>query len=78
LSQINYGNGYVVKSVYNDLEILTEIWYNDNTKPAYKYKYTSDCKLAMIIDNIYGTITAYKYDNEGKVIETVVYDSETY
>jgi hypothetical protein len=47
--------------VYNDLEILTEIWYNYDTEPAYEHKYTSDCKLAMIIDNIYGTITAYKY-----------------
>ena len=74
LSQITYGNGHVVKYVYNDLEFISEIWYNDDTEPAYEYQYTSDGKLTRLTDNINGTVTVYKYDTDGRLISGIEYD----
>ena len=31
-NKITYGNGYVEEYVYNDLELLTEIWYTKGTE----------------------------------------------
>ena len=44
LNKITYGNGLIVEYVYNDLELLTEVWYTKGTVKysAYEYEYTAD------------------------------------
>lgn len=68
LSKVTYANGQIVKYVYNDLELLTEIWYNSDTEPAYEYKYTTAGKLYMIVDNVLGIATQYEYDADERVV----------
>ena len=43
IKKINYGNGFSVEYVYNRLEMLTEIWYNESNVRtlAYEYEYTA-------------------------------------
>ena len=58
LTKINYGNGFSVEYVYNRLEMLTEIWYNESNVRtlAYEYEYTAYGQVHKFIDYINGKI----------------------
>ena len=69
LKKINYGNGFSEDYVYNNLEMLSEIWYTiDGTRTkAYSYTYNSDGTLDVITDHRIGKNTKYTYDNRGRL-----------
>ena len=56
LAKIEYGNGLKEEYVYNELDMISEIWYTKDevrTK-AYSYFYTSDGKIAELTDHLLG------------------------
>lgn len=69
LQKLVYGNGFTVEYVYNDLEMLDEIWYDNNGTrvKAYEYGYTADGLIQCIKDNINGVVTEYTYDHRDRV-----------
>ena len=75
LKKVTYGNGYYEEYVYNDLEMLSEIWYNKNgtRECAVRYSYTADGSLAKREDLSSGRATVYTYDTAGRVTEAGEY-----
>ena len=68
---ITYGNGFSVEYVYNDIELLKEVWYNytDSTREcAYEYVYTADGQVYKFVDNVNEKTTIYKYDSNKRFI----------
>ena len=54
LNKITYGNGLSAEYVYNELELLTEVWYTKGSEPkylAYEYEYTSKGQVYKFVDN---------------------------
>jgi len=80
LNTLTYGNGDKVKYYYDVLDRIKEVWYNSggNDYIAYSYTYDSAGNVYSVEDHINDQVTMYKYDNEGKVVYSYVYDSETY
>ena len=79
LKGITYGNGLVEEYVYNDLDMISEIWYTKDgvrTK-AYSYFYTSDGKIAELTDHLLGKGEIYTYGTDGKLDTIAKFDSET-
>ncbi|MBO5315630.1 MAG: RHS repeat protein, partial [Clostridia bacterium] len=76
LKKVTYGNGYYEEYVYNELEMLSEIWYNKNgtRECAVRYSYTADGSLAKREDLSSGRATVYVYDTAGRVTEIGEYD----
>ncbi|MBE6644827.1 MAG: RHS repeat protein, partial [Ruminococcaceae bacterium] len=76
LQKITYGNGYIVEYVYNDIELLTEVWYTKGTEEktlAYEYEYTSDGQIHELIDHGNEKSTVYKYDTNNRLIGFIEY-----
>ena len=69
LKKINYGNGFSEDYVYNNLEMLSEIWYTiDGTRIiAYSYTYNSDGTLDVVTEHRTEKNTKYTYDNRGRL-----------
>lgn len=71
LARIDYGNGFSVEYVYNELENISEIWYNysDNTREqAYKYEYTGYGSIYKVVNLIENKETVYTYDTSQRLI----------
>ena len=64
--------------VYNDLELLSEIWYTvgGTDTLAFSYEYTSVGQLYKFIDHLNGRTTVYKYDTNGRITELTEFDSD--
>lgn len=78
LNKVTYGNGFSVDYVYNDIELLKEIWYNysDGTRTlAYEYEYTAYGQVYKFTDNASERTTVYKYDINGQLVDFVEYDN---
>ncbi len=78
LNKVTYGNGFSVDYVYNDIELLKEIWYNysDGTRElAYEYEYTAYGQVYKFTDNASERTTIYKYDINGQLVDFVEYDN---
>lgn len=75
---ITYGNGFSENYVYNDLELLSEIWYtvSGTDTLAFSYEYTSFGQLYKFIDHLNGRTTVYKYDTNGRIKELTEFDSD--
>ncbi len=72
LIKVSYGNGFSEEYIYNDLEMLSEVWYNysDGSREcAVKYIYTTDGSLSRVDDCLSGISTVYVYDTAGRVSE---------
>lgn len=75
IKKTTYANGSVVNYVYNNLDLLSEIWYTEideeNSSPAYAYKYDKLGRLLTVTDHTLNTaapaITEYQYDEMGNV-----------
>lgn len=77
LHAIHYGNGFSVRYVYNKLDDITEVWYNNNgseTK-AYEYTYTAYGQLYRYDNLLTGKSIIYKYDTAGKLTNFIEYDT---
>ena len=78
LHTINYKNGFSVNYVYNDLDQIEEVWYNDNgveTK-AFEYHYTAYGQMSNFVNLLDGTGIYYKYDDNNRLISYVEYDTD--
>ena len=73
VSRIVYANGHEIRYVYNDIDLLCEIWYNEDEEAAYEYKYTADGRLCSIKNNVSDTVTLYSYNTDGSVTSCVEY-----
>ena len=71
LTSVVYPNGQTEEYVYNDLEMLTEIWYNKNGMEslAHEYEYNADGTLYKYTNHWNGKATVYKYKLDGKISE---------
>ena len=80
LTMVEYGNGFIVQYVYNDIELLDEIWYTNNGTryKAYEYEYTADGQVHALIDNVNNQTTVYKYDNDGRFVGFIEYDNDDF
>ena len=82
LNTLSYGNGLQVKYVYDILDRISEIQYNIGENNAFEtvYSYTYDTagNIYSISDHVNHEISLYKYDAEGKLVNSYLYDSETY
>ena len=78
LKKLTYASGFVVEYVYNDLELLEEIWYTNSgvRELAYEYEYTDDGQVHEFIDNLSGKNTVYKYDTTGKLLSFTEYGND--
>ena len=79
LNKITYGNGYSVEYVYDRLENLIEIWYNEGESRtlAYEYEYTKDGQVHKYIDHISDRTTVYKYDSYNRLSEFYEYEGDS-
>ena len=78
---LTYGNGLNVKYVYDSLDRISEIQYNSNHgeyETVYSYTYDSAGNLFSVTDHLNHQTTLYKYDPQGKLVKSYVYDTETY
>ena len=81
LNTLTYGNGDKVKYYYDVLDRVEEIWYNNGSGSdyiAYSYKYDTAGSLSSVTDHINNETTVYRYDASGKLMQSYVFDSETY
>ena len=79
LNKVNYGNGFSEEYVYNELEMLSEIWYtysNGTREQAYAYEYTAYGSVYKITDCIEDRATVYTYDTNHRLIGYAEYGTE--
>lgn len=58
LNKISYGNGDIIRYTYSNGQI-NEIYFNQDTTPAYVYNYNEDGTISKIVDNIAEITTEY-------------------
>ncbi len=78
LTTINYANGFSVNYVYDELENIKEVWYNDNgveTK-AFEYYYTAYGQISRFDNLLTGKSISYKYDMDNRLVNYVEYDTD--
>ena len=82
LNTLTYGNGLEVRYVYDKLDRISEICYNIGENNAFEtvYSYTYDTagNIFSITDHLNHEATVFKYDSQGKLDKSYVYDTETY
>jgi len=75
LNEIDYGNGFKVKYVYDSLDRIKEIQYNTNGgstfSTAYRYEYGALGEVIGIYDVVNNKSILNEYDPQGRVIKTV-------
>lgn len=78
LVKIIYQNGLTVEYVYDSLENLSEVCYNENgTKTTvFRYHYTTDGRLHKTEDLVAGTAVVYNYDESGRPTLVTAYDAD--
>ena len=76
LTKINYANNFSVRYVYDNLDNIKEVWYNDNgteTK-AFEYTYTAYGQMSRFDNLLTGKSISYKYDDDNRIIGYAEYD----
>ena len=79
LNTVTYSNGFSVEYVYNDIELLKEVWYTDSANVrtlAYEYEYTSSGQVHEFIDHLSNRSTVYKYDTSGRMVAFREYEND--
>ena len=78
LKKINYANNFSVRYVYDALDNIKEVWYNDNgteTK-AFEYTYTAYGQLAQFDNLLTGKSQVYKYDVDKRLVGYMEFDTD--
>lgn len=71
LSTITYGNGTVVQNIYDELDRLSEVWYNksgETSYKAYEYEYDANGNLNRFVDLLENKQYLYKYDDQARMV----------
>ena len=79
LNKVTYGNGFSVEYVYNDIELLKEVWYNysDGTRElVYGYEYTAYGQVYKFTDNTNEKSIVYRYDNNHRLVGFAEYKND--
>jgi len=74
LSTLTYGNSWKVNYVYDSLDRVTQVNYNNSSTQKLEYLYGSDGNVAQIIDYAAGTRTKPVYDLAGRLVAVKQYD----
>lgn len=80
LNKITYGNGLVVRYVYDELDNVKEIWHKNGSSAevkAYAYSYTTFGQLARFDNLLSGKSTLYKYDTSGRLVGQIEFDTSS-
>ena len=79
LKKVTYSNGFSVEYSYNNIEKLSEVWYNNSDSErtlAYEYEYDVYGNISKFIDNIAGRTSVYLYDPTGNGVKIQEYDND--
>ena len=78
LKTVTYASGFVVKYTYDNLENLSEVWYNDGGDDylAYKYLYNAYGQIYCFENHLSGTNIIYDYDASNRLIGYTEYGAE--
>lgn len=84
LNTVTYANGFVVTYKYDELENLSEVWYNDGVSDqlAYKYHYTAYGSIYLFENHLVKNdedeadieYTQYSYDANNRLVSYTVYN----
>ncbi len=69
LATMTYGNGLVVRYVYDELDRTSEVWYNNSgvqTK-AYSYEYDANGNICIVNDHVNNRMYRYKFDDQNRM-----------
>lgn len=75
LTQTQYGNGFTVSYVYDNLDRVTEVKYNGMT--VYKYVYDGSGNLYSACDVALGFTIYYEYDHTDRCVKSFTKDNAT-
>ena len=75
LTQTQYGNGFTVSYVYDNLDRITEVKYDGTT--AYKYVYDGSGNLYSAYDAALGLTIYYEYDHTDRCVKSYTKDNAT-
>lgn len=82
LQKETYANNFSVKYVYDNLDRVKEIWYNNDVEydidayyKAYTYTYDTNGNIAKLEDHLNTQATVFKYDNSGRPVYSTKYDT---
>ena len=69
LATTTYGNGLVVRYVYDELDRVSEVWYtiNGTQTQAYLYEYDANGNMCRFIDKVDNRVFRYKYDDQNRM-----------
>ena len=78
LKTVTYASGFVVKYTYDELENLSEVWYNDGGEDylAYKYLYNAYGQIYRFENHLSNVHIIYDYDASNRLIGYVEYGAE--
>ena len=65
LKKLTYGNGDYEYYLYDELDRLSEICYNNSTIASFKYTYDANGNLSKFYDYVSNQVTSYIYNSNG-------------
>ena len=68
LNKLTYGNGNTVGYAYDNLERVTNVYYNGSSSAALTYTYKGEGTLGQLTDSVNNRTYAYTYDSLGRLI----------
>ena len=62
LTEMQYGNGTVVRNTYDDFNRVTGVRYDDEVEPRYEYAYNANGQVAFVKNNLIQHVVESEYD----------------
>ena len=62
LTEMQYGNGTVVRNTYDDFNRVTGVHYDDEVEPRYEYAYNANGQVAFVKNNLIQHVVESEYD----------------
>ncbi len=67
LTKLTYGNGNTIGYAYDNLERVTNVYYNNSSSAALTYTYKGEGTLGQLTDSINNRTYSYTYDSLGRL-----------